>query len=171
MKKLLRAVSGMLVIGMLCAGCTARQATKEETKEPDVGLTITVEPLTDEEYENTDTDGLEAPAKEDFSKVTVELDMNNMVAGTERRVRMTALRDIMSETGVGQYWYGSGKSQNNADEDFSTFKTENVIYRKDVSDDDIKAMLDGYEAVVTYTNAAGESVEEKLPFADAVEFK
>ena len=121
MKKLLRAVTGMLVIGMLCAGCTARQATKEETKEPDVGLTITVEPLTDEEYENTDTDGLEAPEKEDFSKVTVELDMNNMVAGTERRVRMTALRDIMSETGVGQYWYGSGKSQNNADEDFSTF--------------------------------------------------
>ena len=71
MKRFLKAVTGMLVIGMLCAGCTAKQATKEETKDPEVNLTITVAPLTDEEYENTDIDGLEAPAKEDFSKVTV----------------------------------------------------------------------------------------------------
>ena len=97
--------------------------------------------------------------------------MDNMVAGTERSVKMTALKNIMSETGVGTYWNGSGSSQNNADEDFSVFTSENVIYRNGLTDDDIKAMFEGYNAEVTYTGADGQTVEETIPFIDSVVFE
>ena len=125
----------------------------------------------EEQFAETSTEGLENPVIEDFSNVVIELKMDNMVAGTERSVKMTALKNIMSETGVGTYWYGGGSSQNNADEDFSVFTSENVIYRNGLTDDDIKAMFEGYNAEVTYTGADGQTVEETIPFIDSVVFE
>ena len=166
MKKIL--IAAVMLMAVMTAGCTAKQA---EVKEPEVNLNITVEALSEEEYADTSTDGIEIPVIEDFAKVTVELNMNNMVPGTERTVKMTALKNIMAETGVGTHWYSSGSSSNNAEDDFSTFKAVNVIFRRDVTDEELKNMFEGYNAVVTYTGADGVTVEETLAFIVAVQFK
>lgn len=166
MKKVIMAL--MVLLSVMVTGCSAKQ---EEVKEPEVNLNITVEALSEAEYADTGTEGIENPDISDFAKITVELNMNNMVPGTERTVKMTALKNIMAETGIGAHWYSSGSSSNNADEDFSAFKVTNVVFRRDVTDDELKNMFDGYNAVVTYTAADGEVVEETLAFIDAVQFK
>ena len=51
------------------------------------------------------------------------------------------------------------------------FTSENVIYRNGLTDDDIKAMFEGYNAEVTYTGADGQTVEETIPFIDSVVFE
>ena len=169
MKKFLKTITGAVLAIALCASCAPKQ--EETAAEPTANLTITVSPLTEEQFAETSTEGLENPVIEDFSNVVIELKMDNMVAGTERSVKMTALKNIMSETGVGTYWYGGGSSQNNADEDFSVFTSENVIYRNGLTDDDIKAMFEGYNAEVTYTGTDGQTVEETIPFIDSVVFE
>lgn len=168
MKKFLKTIAGAFLIASLCASCAAKQ---EDMAEPSASLTITVAPLTEEEYAETGTEEIENPVIDDFSKITIELNMDNMIEGTERTVKMAALKNIMTETGIGTYWYGNGSSQNNADENFSVFRSESVIYRRNLTDDQIKNMFDGYNAEVTYTGADGQTVEETIPFIDAVVFE
>ena len=152
MKKLFKAVIVSVLALALCAACSSSNTEKTE---PAVSLSVTVEPLSEDEYAQTDTSEIENAVPEDFSKITIELNMENMVAETE----------------IGTYWYGNGSSQNNAEEDFTIVRSESVIYRRDISDDEIKNMFDGYEAAVSYTGADGNVVEQSLPMTDAVQFK
>lgn len=169
MKKIIMTVvTAILTVSMLGA-CSSGE--KNQSTEPEVALNITVAPTTEEEYAQASTDGIDDPVIDDFSTVKVELQMNNMVPGTERTVKMTALKTIMTEKGVGMHCYGEGSSENEAEEDFSVFTSENIIYRKDITDEELKNMFEGYNAEVTYVDANGTTVEETLPFVDAVEFK
>ena len=168
MKKLFKAVIVSVLALALCAACSSSNTEKTE---PAVSLSVTVEPLSEDEYAQTDTSEIENAVPEDFSKITIELNMENMVAGTERTVKMKALKNIMTETEIGTYWYGNGSSQNNAEEDFTIVRSESVLYRRDISNDEIKNMFDGYEAAVSYTGADGNVVEQSLPMTDALQFK
>lgn len=168
MKKLFKSVVVTVLAAALLTACSS---SKTEKPEPAVSLSVTVEALSEDEYAQTGTSEIENPVPEDFSKITIEVNMENMVAGTERTVKMEALKNIMTETGIGTYWYGNGSSQNNAGEDFTIVRSESVIYRRDISDDEIKNMFDGYESTVTYTGTDGKEVTQSLPMIDAVQFK
>ncbi len=94
-----------------------------------------------------------------------------MISGTERSLKMPALKNLMADKRIDGYWYGRGQSQNNADEDFSQWVSESVIYRRDLTDDDIRGIFDGAEAVVTYCLSENEIEEEVIAMADYIEFK
>ncbi|MDD5945681.1 MAG: hypothetical protein PUD43_08215 [Clostridia bacterium] len=170
MKKFLKVITAVTVMAALMSGCSSTKQ-EETAAEPTAALAITVEPLTEDEFADVQDEGAVDAVIDDFSKITIELDMENMVPGTERTVKMTALKNIMAETGVGIHWSATGSSQNDPEETFSTFKSENIICRNGATDDEIKAMFEGYSADVTYTGADGNVVEESLPFDTAVIFK
>lgn len=171
MKRFLKAVSAVVLTIALCGACSSADETKESVASPSAALSIIVEPLTEEEYSDINTDGLGETDAEDFSKVTVTVEMTNMIVGTERSVKMPALKNIMTDKQIDGYWHGKGHSQNNADKDFSEWVSENIIYRKDLTDDDIRNIFDGEEAVATYYSSDDEIEEKVIAMVDCIEFK
>ena len=196
MKRFLRTAAMMVMAAALLGGCAgntgstenadngvneealeAEGATVDSEKaegvegEADVSLSVTVEPLSEEEFAQIEPGNAEDPVIENFSKVTVTVDMTGMTPGTERSVKMPALRNLMADSGVGKYIQGSGYSQNDTEADFSKFVSENIIYRGGLTDDDIRGIFAGAEAVAEYTGADGTPVEATIPFTDNIEFK
>lgn len=189
MKRFLSLAAVMVMAAALMGGCASSSDTAENTAEASeaaetegteaeaeaseaaVALSVVVEPLTEDEFAAIDTGSVEDPVIDNFSKVTITVDMTGMTPGTERSLKMPALRNLMTDAAVGTYIQGSGDSQNDPAEDFSKFVSENIIYRAGLTDDDIKAIFTGAEAVATYTGSDGQEVETKLPFTDYIEFK
>lgn len=188
MKRFLRTAAMMVMAAALLGGCadkgaleeTAEAAGDTETGETDseaealeagVALSIVVEPLTEEEFAGIDPGSAENPVIDNFLKITVTVDMEGMTPGTERTVKMPALRNLMGDAGMGKYIQGSGSSQNDPEADFSKFVSENIIYREGLTDDDIKGIFAGAEAVASYVDADGQTVETTIPFEDCIEFR
>ncbi len=191
MKKFLRTAAMMVMAAALLGGCASSGNTAEnnaetteaeatetestdaekEASEAGVSLSVVVEPLTEEEFADINPGSIENPVIGDFSKVTVSVNLIGMTPGTERNVTMPALRNLMGDSGIGTYIQGSGSSQNNPEDDFSEFVSENIIYRAGLTDDDIKSIFNGAEAVVKYIGNDGNAVEESLVFTDNIEFK
>ena len=168
MKKFLKVITAVTVMAALMSGCSSSASKQEAPAEPTAMLSIVVEPVSEEEF--ADVEAGDEPI-DDFAKVTIELNMENMVPGTERTVKMTALKNIMAETGVGIHWSATGSSQNNPEDNFSVFKSVNIISRNGATNDDIVAMFKGYSADVSFTGADGSIVEDSIPFDSAVTFK
>lgn len=191
MKKFLRTAAVMVMAAALLGGCASTDSTAEnnaetteaegteaegtdaeaEAAEAGAALSVVVEPMTEDEFAQLDPGSVENPVIDNFSKVTITVDMTGMIPGTERNVKMPALRNLMADTGIGTYIQGSGSSENDTEADFSKFVSENIIYREGLTDEDIKGIFAGAEAVATYVDANGETVETTIPFADYIEFK
>ena len=192
MKRFLRTAAMMVMAAVLLGGCASGGETAEndaqseetageagetgetegtEETEAAAALSVVVEPLSEEEFAQIEPGNAEDPVIENFSKVTVTVDMTGMTPGTERSVKMPALRNLMADSGVGKYIQGSGYSQNDTEADFSKFVSENIIYRGGLTDDDIRGIFAGAEAVAEYTGADGTPVEATIPFTDNIEFK
>lgn len=192
MKRFLRTAAMMVMAAALLGGCASGGETAEndaqseetageagetgetegtEETEAAAALSVVVEPLSEEEFAQIEPGNAEDPVIENFSKVTVTVDMTGMTPGTERSVKMPALRNLMADSGVGKYIQGSGYSQNDTEADFSKFVSENIIYRGGLTDDDIRGIFAGAEAVAEYTGADGTPVEATIPFTDNIEFK
>ena len=147
------------------------EGTAEESTEPEVTLDIDIMALTEEDFAEVDTTEFEGAVAEDFAKVEIELNMTGMIEGTEREIKMTSLREIMAEKEIGTYCTGSGKNDNDAENNYTKMVTESIIYRKDVSDDELKKIFENESVTVNYVNAEGETVEELIPFIENVQFK
>lgn len=181
MKGFLRMAAVMAASAVMLSGCsdkaaetneTAETTKARETAETGASLTITAEPVTEDEFGMLYTEAMDEPSAEDFTKITISVEMTGMTPGTERNVKMPVLRTLMNDAGIGElFMLGSGGSQNDPEEDHSEFTSVNYIYSRELTEDDIMDVMSEAEAVASYTGADGQTVEEVLPFADNIEFK
>ena len=123
MKKFLRTAAVMVMAAALLGGCASTDSTAEnnaetteaeatetegtdaeaEAAEAGAALSVVVEPMTEDEFAQLDPGSVENPVIDNFSKVTITVDMTGMVPGTERNVKMPALRNLVADTGIGTY--------------------------------------------------------------------
>ena len=181
MKGFLRMAAVIAASAVMLSGCsdkaaetneTAETTKAQETAETGASLTITAEPVTEDEFGMLYTEAMDEPSAEDFTKITISVEMTGMTPGTERNVKMPVLRTLMNDAGIGElFMLGSGGSQNDPEEDHSEFTSVNYIYSRELTEDDIMDVMSEAEAVASYTGADGQIVEEVLPFADNIEFK
>ena len=153
MKKFLRTAAVMVMAAALLGGCASTDSTAEnnaetteaeatetegtdaeaEAAEAGVALSVVVEPMTEDEFAQVDPGSVENPVIDNFSKVTITVDMTGMIPGTERNVKMPALRNLVADTGIGTYIQGSGSSENDTEADFSKFVSEIQYYPLEIS--------------------------------------
>lgn len=122
MKKFLRTAAVMVMAAALLGGCASTDSTAEnnaetteaegtdaeaEAAEAGAALSVVVEPMTEDEFSQLDPGSVENPVIDNFSKVTITVDMTGMIPGTERNVKMPALRNLVADTGIGTYIQGA----------------------------------------------------------------
>ncbi|CAM4480021.1 hypothetical protein [Paenibacillus tarimensis] len=126
MKRVMSFSMCLLMICVLLLACGKKQ-------ELEVSIEASVLPLTDEQYEEVGTSGLENPVKEDFRKVTVHVEANQIPEpGIEAPSMEEWKHYINAYDRTDRMLYGNFTNTP------ASHTSEFVIYSKGLSEEDIK---------------------------------
>ena len=106
----------------------------------EVTLEVKLRPLTQAEYREVGVAGIDNPTINDFSKLTVTLNVDHITSPARKITFETSQIKAVLTPDI--YWYGQGSSQDNDNEDFAYYHQEAVLFTRNVSEDELRRRLD-----------------------------
>ncbi len=142
----------LMAICVIVAGTLI--ACNEEKETPDIQVQAYVKDLTENEYSQVGTSGIENPAIGDFKKLYISINAYNIM---DRTIIFPSMRDVRDMLTSDIWWYGNSGSQDNKSEDFAHYWVEAVLYTRNTSFEEIRGKLGNLKIDVSYKDEQGKA--------------
>lgn len=130
---------------------------------PDVSL----KKLTEEEFQQVGTSGIDNPAIDDFRKLNISIDVQGL---DNRSISFPSINQIKMLLTSNVVWFANSSSQDNQSEDYAHYHNEFVLYTRDIKDEEIRDKLKSLNIDVSYRNEQGKMVKTVYNLADTMVF-
>lgn len=144
------------------------------SQEPKITIEAVVSHLSDEEFEDVGTNGLDNPAKDDFRKFTFDFEVEHS-SQVKRKVDFP--KDISWREAVNtidhnknRYWSGNSLEQNNERENFADYEFEFIFYSKGLNEEVIKTAFNSIVFELYLDPEKGESIKNEYKVSDVIKF-
>jgi beta-lactamase regulating signal transducer with metallopeptidase domain len=116
---------------------------------------VSLKGLSEKEYSETGTHGIENPTINDFKKLTLNFYAKGF---NNRSINFPGdkVYGLFTDTIV---WYSHSMKQDNPSEDFAMYRYEFILFTRNITDEDLRDRLGNLSIEVSYTNDLGENVK------------
>ncbi len=153
-----------LVLLAACVIVTGTLVACSHGKEkPDIQVQASLKSLTEKEYTQVGTAGIEQPVIDDFKRLYIQIDAQNI---TNRTIYFPSVQEVSSLLTLDIYWYGNYTSQDNASEDFAYYCIDAVLYTRNTTLEEIRNKLNNLKIDISYENEQGKVKSETYSLGD-----
>ncbi|OIJ14252.1 hypothetical protein BKP35_07055 [Anaerobacillus arseniciselenatis] len=132
-----------------------------------------VSQLSEEEFEDVGTHGLDNPTIDDFRKFTFSFEVEHSPE-TTRKAEFPTLNSwreaINTIDNKERYLFGDGYGQNNDAENFAEYGREFVFYSKGLNEEEIRKAFNSIVILLYLDTEKGESIEREYKIGDLIKF-
>lgn len=138
---------------------------------PTVSITSEISNLTDEEYQDVGTAGIDNPIRDDFRKFTFRLYVEHGNEIKDRKIEVPDYYHLLKFNNIKDiYWYGGNGQRDNINENSAEYNYDIILYTRGLSNSDIKDILNTEDVKLSMT-IDGEYFENIHKVGDVTTFK
>lgn len=173
------AAAGVLLLGIILIGMTNGLSSSVHSdvlrtdNTPKIKIAAEIRNLTQEEYSEVGTKGLDNPSIDDFRKfiLNVEITDAKNVASKQFSVPdLNVLQAAIKKTGD-RFWFAGGSDQNNKSEDFSRADRSIVIYYRGLKENELREVLKPLKIQVGWAAKDGNSAQKECSVGEILIFE
>jgi hypothetical protein len=136
--------------------------------EPKIDVQISLAPLTEPEYGEVGTYGIEDPTAADFKKLTIDVKGEHLGTRTIRVPSVREITDVLTDSVV---WFSHDARQDNLNEDHAAYHLETVLFVRNLTEQELRDRLSPLQVDVSYMDGGQKSVKRTYPLSQAVAVK
>ncbi|MCA1054124.1 hypothetical protein LCM10_03925 [Rossellomorea aquimaris] len=130
--------------------------------------------MSEEEFNQISIKGLNKPSRDDFRKLTFDLNIEHLENVVERGITFpdyeTWKHSLDSIDGKKRYWVGRGTEQNNDGEKMVRYHREIIIYSNGLSNEEIQEAFQDIVVEVYLKREDGMPIEKTYRVGDFIQF-
>jgi LPS O-antigen subunit length determinant protein (WzzB/FepE family) len=144
-----------------------------KTEEPKIEVAAIIAKLSEEQFDDIGTNGLENLTIDDFRKLTFNFKMEH---SPEKSFKVNFPDDtswkqaINSIDELDRYWFGEFSKHADDMENAVSYNGEFIFYSKGLSEDEMRKAFDSIIINVSMTTEEGNSYEKEYIISDLIEF-
>lgn len=154
----------LLVSAVACSG---------NAEEPNINTVAVISKLSEEQYDDIGTNGLENQTIDDFRKLTFKFKMEHS-HGKSPKVNFpedTSWKQaINSIDDIDRYWFGEFSKHAGDTKNAASYNGQFVFYSKGLSEDEMRKAFVSTIINVAWTTEEGNSYEKEYIISDLIEF-